>query len=120
MCVCVLFVHTLRLPSLRVAALFLGLMFAYDIFMVFVSPLLFHGTSVMVAVATAGAATATAVDGVCERTEGENVPMLMAFPYLGVLASPVEAVYASYDAARRAFPPAAPPSHGFGWRLSVC
>ena len=34
MCVCVLFLRTIRLPSLRVGALFLGLMFLYDIFMV--------------------------------------------------------------------------------------
>ena len=51
MSVCILFVGTLRLPSLRVASIFLGLMFAYDVFMVFISPLLFH-TSIMVAVAT--------------------------------------------------------------------
>ena len=37
-CICVLFVRTIRLPSLRVAALFLGLFFLYDIFMVFISP----------------------------------------------------------------------------------
>ena len=34
---CLLFVRTLRLPSLRIASLFLGLMFFYDIFMVFIS-----------------------------------------------------------------------------------
>ena len=34
MCVCILFVKALRLPSLRVASVFLGLMFFYDIFMV--------------------------------------------------------------------------------------
>lgn len=38
MCICVLFVKTLRLPSLRVASVFLGLMFAYDIFMVRATP----------------------------------------------------------------------------------
>ena len=37
-CICVLFVKTIRLPSLRVAAIFLGLFFLYDIFMVFISP----------------------------------------------------------------------------------
>lgn len=50
MMVCVLFVRTIRLPSLKLAALFLGLMFFYDIFMVFISPLVFH-KSVMLEVA---------------------------------------------------------------------
>ena len=36
--VCIIFVRTLRLPSLKLAALLLGMMFTYDIFMVFVSP----------------------------------------------------------------------------------
>ena len=81
-CICVLFVRTIRLPSLRIASLFLGLMFAYDIFMVFISPLLFH-TSVMMAVATAGEPTAAvAASGRCVRTDGETMPMLMQIPRL--------------------------------------
>ena len=35
--ICVLFVRTIRLPSLKVGSIFLGLMFCYDIFMVFIS-----------------------------------------------------------------------------------
>ena len=34
------------------------MMFFYDVFMVFISPLLFHGESVMMTVATAGEPTA--------------------------------------------------------------
>ena len=49
---------TARLPSLKVGTLFLGMMFFYDVFMVFISPLLFHGESVMMTVATAGEPTA--------------------------------------------------------------
>ena len=72
----------MRLPSLRVASLLLSLMCAYDIFMVFISPLLFRG-SVMMTVATAGKAVAqVAASGVCERTEEEHMPMLLLVPHL--------------------------------------
>ena len=84
-CICILFTRTLRLPSLRVAAVFLGLMFLYDIFMVFISPMIFK-RSIMVAVATAGASTASvAPSGVCTRTEGDTFPMLFLVPHLAPL-----------------------------------
>ncbi|KAL1520333.1 hypothetical protein AB1Y20_021923 [Prymnesium parvum] len=78
--VCLLFLKTMRLPSLRVAAFLLFLMFFYDIFMVFLSPLVFH-SSVMLEVATAGQPSAS-IDpsGVCQRTQGERMPMLMIIP----------------------------------------
>ena len=78
--------HGTCLPIFRLAALFLGLMFAYDVFMVFISPLLFH-TSIMMAVATAGEATAHAADGVCVRTEAESMPMLMSVPRCVVIST---------------------------------
>ena len=55
-CLCITAVSTLRLTSLRSAALLLGALFVYDVFMVFGTPLLLpSGQSVMVEVATAGA-----------------------------------------------------------------
>lgn len=51
-CLCLQFLNLVRLPSLSVATLLLGLAFAYDVFFVFLTPLLFGGTSVMVKVAT--------------------------------------------------------------------
>lgn len=60
--------RTIRLPNLRVAAVLLSMMFWFDIFWVFVSPLLFR-KSVMIEVAR-GAGT------------GESVPMLMRVPAL--------------------------------------
>ena len=94
MCVCVLFVRTLRLPSLRVGALFLGLMFFYDIFMVFLSPYIFP-SSVMLTVATAGASRESiGANGTCQRTEGETIPMLMAFPRLSPYG-PIQAAFYS-------------------------
>ena len=42
--ICLLFLKTMRLPSLRVATFLLSLMFFYDIFMVFISPLIFHSS----------------------------------------------------------------------------
>ena len=106
--ICLLFVRTLRLPSLRLATLFLGLMFAYDVFMVFLSPLIFH-TSIMMTVATAGEPTASvSTSGKCERTDGETMPMLMLIPRLNPEASLLEHIY----------PPPPEHHHGWAWRLS--
>merc|ERR1711957_498502 len=62
--------RTLRLPNLRVAAILLCTMFFFDIFWVFISPLLFSGKSVMVEVATGGGTN-------------EAVPMLIRVPTVG-------------------------------------
>jgi len=87
LCVCLVFLRTLRLSSLRVASILLSLMFFYDIFMVFLSPFLFH-RSVMMSVATAGDATATdAGAGVCLRFKGERMPMLFVIPRFSFSAS---------------------------------
>jgi len=61
--------RTLRLPSLKLATGLLSLMFCFDIFWVFLSPL-FFAKSVMVVVATGGGT-------------GEMVPMLMRIPAIG-------------------------------------
>jgi len=81
--ICVLFLVAVRLPNLQLACLMLALFFVYDIFMVFISPALFGGRSVMVEVATAGGATAN-IDPednrVCDRTRAERMPMLFLVP----------------------------------------
>jgi len=61
--------RTLRLPNIKVACLLLSVMFFFDIFWVFISPLFFH-ESVMVRVATGGGT-------------GESVPMLLRIPTIG-------------------------------------
>jgi len=61
--------RTMRLPNIKVATLFLVIMFFFDIFWVFISPLLFQ-KSVMVTVATGG-------------DTGEHVPMLLRLPAIG-------------------------------------
>ncbi|EQC33267.1 hypothetical protein SDRG_09249 [Saprolegnia diclina VS20] len=90
---CFVFLKTIRLPNLKIGALLLLLAFAYDIFFVFVSPLLF-GRSVMVDVATGGP-PAAARDGYpgrdyCERyptyprcVDPDPLPMLLVFPRVG-------------------------------------
>mmetsp|Transcript_21407 Transcript_21407/g.41979 ORF Transcript_21407/g.41979 Transcript_21407/m.41979 type:complete len:658 (-) Transcript_21407:228-2201(-) len=82
--VCCMFLVAVRLPNLRLACLMLSLFFVYDIFMVFISPSIFGGESVMVEVATAGGSTAS-VDPedstVCERTQSERMPMLFLVPH---------------------------------------
>ncbi|KAM3205995.1 hypothetical protein ACQJBY_061593 [Aegilops geniculata] len=55
-----------RLPNIRVASVLLGGAFVYDIFWVFISPLIFH-ESVMLAVAIGG-------------SSGEVIPMLLRIP----------------------------------------
>jgi len=61
--------RTLRLPNIKIACLLLTVMFFFDIFWVFISPLFFH-ESVMVRVATGGGT-------------GESVPMLLRIPAIG-------------------------------------
>jgi len=61
--------RTLRLNNMKVASVLLSVMFFFDIFWVFISPLFFH-ESVMVRVATGGGT-------------GESVPMLLRIPTLG-------------------------------------
>uniref|UniRef100_A0A6U2CU81 PA domain-containing protein n=1 Tax=Chlamydomonas euryale TaxID=1486919 RepID=A0A6U2CU81_9CHLO len=51
-CLMLLFIRSLRVSSLCVAALLLGLAFVYDVFFVFLEPLIFGGDSVMVTVRT--------------------------------------------------------------------
>jgi len=119
MAICALFVRTLRLPSLRLAALFLGLMFLYDIFMVFVSPLLFH-QSVMMTVATAGEPTVNVAHdtGKCVRTEGETMPMLMLVPRLAPLVGTLDRVFSPPPPPPPPPPPGIPDPHSFWYRLS--
>uniref|UniRef100_A0A0D6QY32 PA domain-containing protein n=1 Tax=Araucaria cunninghamii TaxID=56994 RepID=A0A0D6QY32_ARACU len=56
-----------RLPNIKVAAVLLSCAFVYDIFWVFISPLLFH-ESVMIAVARG------------DKSGGEIIPMLLRVP----------------------------------------
>lgn len=61
--------RTLRLPNMKIASILLTAMFFFDIFWVFLSPLIFT-KSVMVTVATGG-------------DTGESVPMLLRIPSIG-------------------------------------
>jgi len=61
--------RTLRLPNIKIASILLSAMFFFDIFWVFISPLIFT-KSVMVTVATGG-------------DTGESVPMLLRIPAVG-------------------------------------
>ena len=57
--------HVLRMPSLKICSILLGILFFYDIFFVFITPLLTkNGKSVMVEVATGG-------------ETGEQLPMVL-------------------------------------------
>jgi len=92
-CMCILFLSIIKLNSLRVASILLLVAFFYDIFFVFVTPLLFKGESVMIAVATSGGPP-KADPSWCEKYPsdkdcqgGDPLPMLLTIPriadYLG-------------------------------------
>lgn len=87
-CFCMVFLKTVRLPNLKIATVLLVLVFAYDVFMVFLSPLIFH-ESVMIKAATGGnQAAATASTGFCLRYPDETahkclreqMPILLRMP----------------------------------------
>lgn len=83
---CVLFLGLIRLNSMRVASILLMVAFFYDIFFVFVTPLLFQGKSVMITVATSGGPPKADPswcekypdDGDCQG--GDPLPMLLTMP----------------------------------------
>eukprot|EP01127_Copromyxa_protea_P022693 TRINITY_DN827_c0_g2_i3.p1 TRINITY_DN827_c0_g2~~TRINITY_DN827_c0_g2_i3.p1 ORF type:complete len:315 (-),score=55.78 TRINITY_DN827_c0_g2_i3:777-1721(-) len=52
-CIVLSVFKTLRLPSLKISVILLGLFFCYDIFFVFITPLFTNGKSIMEAIATA-------------------------------------------------------------------
>ena len=85
-CMCIMFLQTIRLNSVRVATILLLVAFFYDIFFVFVTPLLFKGKSVMITVATSGGPP-KADPMWCEKYEddpnclgGDPLPMLFTIP----------------------------------------
>mmetsp|Transcript_24426 Transcript_24426/g.37691 ORF Transcript_24426/g.37691 Transcript_24426/m.37691 type:complete len:748 (-) Transcript_24426:534-2777(-) len=85
---CILFIDLVRVPTLKIAGALLWALFVYDIFFVFISPLLFD-SSVMITVATSGGPP-TADPTWCEKYPdsdgcegGDPLPMLLTFPRLG-------------------------------------
>ncbi|KAL9189242.1 hypothetical protein ACHAXT_011732 [Thalassiosira profunda] len=90
LCMCMLFLETIKLNAIRVGAVLLIVAFFYDIFFVFVTPLLTkHGESIMVNVATSGGPP-KADPQWCEKYPfsedckgGDPLPMLFAIPRIG-------------------------------------
>lgn len=62
--VCILFLTSIRLPNLKVAATLLILAFCYDVFFVFISPYVFDN-SVMLKVAEGGSSSGASAAGMC-------------------------------------------------------
>lgn len=89
-CMCILFLQTMKLNSIKVASILLTAAFFYDIFFVFVTPLLTKGgKSIMVDVATSGGPP-TADPNWCEKYPdgpecqgGDPLPMLFTVPRIG-------------------------------------
>ncbi|KAL7464541.1 hypothetical protein ACHAXS_004872 [Conticribra weissflogii] len=90
LCMCILFLQTIKLNAIKVGAILLIVAFFYDIFFVFVTPLLTkHGESIMVNVATSGGPP-KADPAWCEKYPwdvnckgGDPLPMLFAIPRIG-------------------------------------
>eukprot|EP00979_Chaetoceros_neogracilis_P013727 scaffold4037_cov265-Chaetoceros_neogracile.AAC.9 len=88
-CMCIMFLSTIKLNSIKVAAVLLTAAFFYDIFFVFVTPYLTkEGKSIMVDVATSGGPP-TADPAWCEKYPddvncqgGDPLPMLFTIPRL--------------------------------------
>ena len=87
-CMCIMFLSLIKLNSIRVASILLIVAFFYDIFFVFVTPLLFKGESVMITVATSGGPP-KADPLWCEKYPndhncrgGDPLPMLLTVPRL--------------------------------------
>jgi len=85
-CICIVFLGSIKLNSMRVASILLLMAFFYDIFFVFVTPLIFKGQSVMITVATSGGPPKADPlwcekypnDGNCQG--GDPLPMLFTVP----------------------------------------
>ncbi|KAL3822118.1 hypothetical protein ACHAXA_011896 [Cyclostephanos tholiformis] len=90
LCMCMLFLETIKLNSIKVGAILLIVAFFYDIFFVFITPMLTkHGESIMVNVATSGGPP-KADPAWCEKYPfdinckgGDPLPMLFAIPRIG-------------------------------------
>jgi len=88
-CMCIIFLSTMKLNSIKVAAVLLTAAFFYDIFFVFVTPFLTKGgKSIMVDVATSGGPP-KADPAWCEKYPddvncqgGDPLPMLFTIPRL--------------------------------------
>lgn len=86
-CMCITFLSLIQLNSIQVASILLIVAFVYDIFFVFITPLLFK-ESVMITVATSGGPPKA--DALwCEKyphdtncTGGDPLPMLLTIPRL--------------------------------------
>jgi signal peptide peptidase-like protein 2B len=86
-CMCITFLNTIKLNSIKVASVLLIVAFFYDIFFVFITPLLTRGSqSIMITVATSGGPPKASPNW-CEKYPddkdcqgGDPLPMLFTIP----------------------------------------
>lgn len=95
--------RTIRLPSFKICTFLLTLLFFYDIFFVFITPMLLSsGESIMVEVATGGSQkedSSTGADGDSDNAR-ETLPMVLKVPHLSIAggneSDPLEVCYADF------------------------
>ncbi|ETV93915.1 hypothetical protein H310_12259 [Aphanomyces invadans] len=86
-CLCFVFVDSIHIQSLRIATILLGVAFAYDVFFVYFSPLVF-GSNVMVEVASQGGKVSLDLNAFCVRhpesaTCGhDTIPLVLSIPLI--------------------------------------
>ena len=93
--------RTIRLPSFKICTFLLTLLFFYDIFFVFITPLLLpSGESIMVEVATGGSQREDSSTGSGSGSDNtpETLPMVLKVPHLSIAranqSDPLEVCYA--------------------------
>ena len=85
---CVVALSMMKLGSIKVATLLLLMVFVYDIFFVFITPLFLGGESIMITVAKGGAGDSTADDFCYKYPDDKDctgidfLPMLLIIPRL--------------------------------------
>jgi len=83
--VCLIFLDTIRIPNLQVATVLLGLAFLYDVFFVFISPLIFS-SSIMLKVVSGNNTGSITDENFCEKyptnkaCQSTSLPMLLLMP----------------------------------------
>jgi len=81
-CFSINMIRQVRLPSFKIITLILALLFIYDIFFVFITPLFTkNGESVMVEVATGGGSSTNGTGG--SDSVNEQLPMVLRVPRVG-------------------------------------
>lgn len=81
-CVCLNIIKSVPLPNLKIIAIIMIMLFIYDIFFVFITPLFTKdGVSIMERVATGSSSSKQVFDAPMDYKPGEQIPLSIKIPY---------------------------------------